>query len=220
MRRRSVCRHVQFEALEERITMSGGLAHSGVAAGEVHSPPALAAPAHPDALFGAQAHSRVVPAAKKFVPVKGTLSGGPTTVLEGDYFVVGGLSGKLGKVGFSGHADGFFSGNTFKGGYIVLSNSQGSITANLAQGTFATKGKTTQVKVSVVFQDATGAYSLTAGSAGVVTLKFSSAKSQPKAIPDLSFQGMVAINIVLSSPDTYDKLFGEHAHNPFGNDVE
>jgi hypothetical protein len=68
----------------------------------IPSPPAPAALAHRDAVSGTPAHSGVVPAARKFVPVKGTFTGSHTTVLQGDYFVVNGLSGKLGKVRFSG----------------------------------------------------------------------------------------------------------------------
>jgi len=211
MQHRSVCRRAQFEAIEERVMMSAVVAHSGIAAGEIHSAPALVAPAHRDAVSGAQAHSGVVPAAQKFVPVKGTFKGGPTTVLQGDYFVVGGLSGKLGKVRFSGHADGFFSGNTLQGGYIDLTNSQGTITASLGEGKLATKGNTTQVKVELVFEDATGAYSLTRGSAGDVTLTFSGAKSPGKAIPDFTVpEARFLATILLISPDAYDKIFGRY----------
>ena len=214
MQHRSVCHHVQFEVVEERVMMSAGVAHPGITAGAIHSPPAFAAPAHRDVVSAVHAHSGAAPAAQKFVPVKGTIKGGPTTVVQGNYFVVGNLSGKLGKVAFSGHANGFFSGNTLQGGYIDLTNSQGTVTASLGEGTLATKGNTAKVTVVLIFENATGAYSLTAGSAGDVTLKFSHGKSHAKAIPDSFawFGSEIIFNVLLNSPDIYDRIF--NAFNP------
>lgn len=221
MQHRSVCYLTQFDTLEVRAMMSAGFAHSAVAEGENPKVPALAVPAYLKAQSGMQAHPGVALAAQKFVPVKGTFKGGPTTVLQDDYFVVGNLSGKVGKVEFSGHANGFISGNTLQGGYLDLTNSQGTITASLGEGKFVTKGNTAQVKVSLIFENATGAYGMTAGSAGDITLKFSSAKSHARTAksnagtPSVGFSHFdpwldeLLANILLNSPDAWDSIFGD-----------
>ena len=78
--------------------------------------------------------------------------------------------------------EGEVSGNTFVGGSLNLSNSQGTIIASLGPATLRKVGKAEDLKVIFVFDDATGTYIPVEGSAGTATIKLGTAKPRAKAV--------------------------------------
>jgi hypothetical protein len=135
---------LQFESLEQRVTMSAGLIHAAVGAAAAH-----------------------------VVPVKGMFTGGSTSLPPGSLMLsIGGLSGELGKVQLTGVVGGQISGHRFVSGFMQLSNSQGSLVADLGRGTVHKSGKTQQLKLLVIVTQATGAYSDVAGSVGKARFTF------------------------------------------------
>jgi hypothetical protein len=150
-------RSLQFETLEQRVTMSTGLAHPGVAV-----------------------------AAQKFVPIPGNLTGGSSRLLTGTNIVlVGGLSGKLGRVQFRAFANLEVSGDNLLNGELHLSNSQGTLLVNLEPGKLVNHGKGEQLKVVMIVGQCTGPYAAVEGASGTATLKLTSSKSPTNAAENL-----------------------------------
>ncbi len=146
-------RSLQFDALEQRVTMS-----------VVLSLPAA----------GAMAARQLV--------VNGNLQGGESSIIPGTNDVVmGGFNGKLGKVQLQSTLYGQVSGNRLLDGSVHLFNSQGTILAELGPGKLVKSGKSEQLKVGMTFQTATGAYNQVEGSAGIVTILLTPGKSKAKA---------------------------------------
>ena len=192
MNARSMKRSLQFVALERRVTMSAGINHLGgtlpahalisvksehaeVASSEVSRVRLAesAGTAHPDGAV----------AAKKASVIKGSFAGGKSELVDGGPLIyMTGSSGKIGKVSFGAIVEGEVSGNKFLGGSLHLSNSLGTITASLGPAALKKSGKTEDLKVIFVFDDATGAYTPADGSAGAATIKLGTSKSGSKAV--------------------------------------
>ena len=128
------------------------------------------------------------PLAAKALVIKGTLSGGQSSIIPGsDTVVMGGFKGKLGKAPMQSSIYGEVSGNTFEGGSMHLFNSQGDIIANLGSGTLKKSGKNHVVTLEFNFEHGTDAYSQLVGCAGTVTIELESGKSKAKpAAADLA----------------------------------
>jgi hypothetical protein len=196
-RRRSIKQTLQCEPLEERIAMTSGLAHPPLAA----VAPALVpikvdgpVSSHVHVLAhelraGAKAtvlHAGARAAAKANPPIKGTLSGGESSLLTlggSDTVIMGGSSGKIGNVDFQASMFGTVSGNRFQGGMLHLSNSQGDIPASLGPGTLVKHGKTEDLKLVIIFGQATGPYAQASGWAGDVTFKLKPSKAAANSVP-------------------------------------
>ncbi len=192
MRRRSAKRSLDFVAMEHRVTMSAGLpylgatlpAHAVISAQTEHAKgtpseeprvrlAVSAGTAHPDGTF----------AAEKVSVIKGSFAGGNSELVDGGPLIyMTGSSGKVGKESFGATVEGEVSGNTFVGGSLLLSNSQGTIIASLGPATPRKVGKAEDLKVVFVFDDATGKYIPTEGSAGTATIKLGTSKSGAKSV--------------------------------------
>jgi hypothetical protein len=142
MSMRRARRSLQFESLEQRVAMSAGL--TGAAG---------------------------VRAAAHTVPVAGTFTGGSTSLAPGNILGVGGLSGELGKVQFEGSVGGQISGHRFESGFIQLSNSKGTLVADVGRGTLRGKGPAL-LRLLVVVTQATGNYASVAGAVGTARFQF------------------------------------------------
>jgi hypothetical protein len=128
------------------------------------------------------AHPGISVAAQKFVPIPGNLTGGSSRLLTGTNIVlVGGLSGKLGRVQFRAFANLEVSGDKLLGGELHLSNSQGTILVNLEPGKLVKHGEVEQLKVVMIVGQCTGPYAAVEGAAGTATLKLTSSKSPTNA---------------------------------------
>ena len=183
-------RSLQFEALEHRVVMSAGGFHPAVAAparGPIASEGSHAGPSSIEKLevraatSTGSAHPSVALAVKSSAPIKGTLSGGQSSLIpDTDYVAMGGFSGKVGKVALQSTIYGQVSGNTFEGGSMHLFNSQGDIIADLGSGTLKKSGKNEDLKVEFEFEQATGPYAPVVGSAGTLTIELETKKSAPK----------------------------------------
>ena len=158
-------RLLNFDAMEQRIAMSAGLGFSGaetlpahwirsrasIRSGRQWRPPIFRG-ADPTGL----AHTGVV-AAKQGAPITGSFKGGQSELIAGGSLVyMTGSSGKIGNVAFGEHAGGE-SGDSFLGSALNLSNSQGSMTLNLEDGTLKNSGKDEDLKVIFIIDTATGA---------------------------------------------------------------
>jgi len=190
-------RSLQFEALESRITMTTGLAHPAVAGlaaglgpikGDGAAPMALVTHKPPAGMATAVIDRDVHVAAASPPPIKGTLSGGQSSIIPGtDTVVMGGFSGKLGKAPMQATIYGQVSGNTFEGGSMHLFNTRGEIIANLGSGTLKKSGKNDAVTVEFEFEQGTKAYAQVAGSAGTATIELEPGTSKAKpAAADLA----------------------------------
>ena len=150
---RTTRRLPQFESLEQRVTLSVGLAHPGIAV-----------------------------SAQKFVPIPGTLTGGTSKLLTGtDIVLVGGLSGKWGRVQFRAFANLSVSGDSLLNGELHLANSKGTLLVNLEPGKLVESGKNERLKVVMIVGQCTGPYAAVEGAAGTATLKLTSSKSPTNA---------------------------------------
>lgn len=137
-------RRIGFEALENRLTPSGGAAASF--------------------LHGATVFAHKVP---KTIPI--TLSG-HVAVMGGSNVTLSGVSGKLGKVHLAGSGSGTLSGNQFEGGAINLSNSSGSVQLFLGLGTAKHVGKNTKLKVIVTAESGMSKYAPLNNTAGTLNI--------------------------------------------------
>jgi hypothetical protein len=124
----------------------------------------------------------VVVAAQKYVPIPGNLTGGSSALLTGrDAVLINGLHGKLGRVHFNAFADLAVSGNSLQTGELHLANSKGTLLVNLEPGTLVKRGKLEQLKVVMIVEQCTGAYTAVEGSAGTATLQLTQSKSPANA---------------------------------------
>jgi hypothetical protein len=207
---RSKRRRLQFDSLEQRVTMSAALAHAGVAAASTGVEPAAhhvknqaAFPVIEHRVYSSttRAYPSAALAAQKVTSIKGTLKGGSSRVLAGNLVLIGGLSGNVGKVQFKATANAVVSGNTLLDGSMHFTNSQGTITASLGHGTLVKSGNTAQVKnVVFVFQQGTGSYAGVTGAAGDATFTFTKPKATAKAKTDAfedSWEEYVSIGLDL-----------------------
>jgi hypothetical protein len=120
--------------------------------------------------------------AQKFIPIPGDVTGGSSNLLTGtDTVLIGGLHGKLGRVKFNGFADLSVSGKSLLMGELHLANSEGTLLVNLEPGTLVKRGKREQLKVVMIVEECTGAYTAAEGSAGTATLQITQSKSPAKA---------------------------------------
>jgi hypothetical protein len=127
-------------------------------------------------------HPGVVVAAQKFVPIPGNLAGGSSKLLAGTNIVlVGGLSGKLGRVQFRAFANLEVSGDNLLNGELHLSNSLGTLLVNLEPGKLVKHGTAEQLKVVMIVGQCTGPYAAVEGAAGTATLKLTSSKPTTNA---------------------------------------
>jgi hypothetical protein len=128
------------------------------------------------------AHPGVAAAAQKFVPIPGDLKGGTSMLLTGtDIVLVGGLSGKLGRVHFNAFANLDVSGDNLLNGELHLANPNGTLLVNLERGNLVKHGKGEQLKVVMIVGQCTGPYTDVEGSAGTATLKLTGSKSPTNA---------------------------------------
>jgi hypothetical protein len=181
-----------FDSMEQRIVMSAGIAPSGAnlpAQAEVsirseHSVGAsVEAPKPRLAAAAARAHPVIIVEAKPGGPIKGSFKGGQSELLEGGSLVsMTGSRGKIGNVAFAETAEGEVSGNSFLGGTLNLTNSQGTMTFTLEPGTLKQSGKDEDLKVIFIIDAASGTYVPTEGSSGNVTIKLGAAKPGAKSV--------------------------------------
>ncbi len=148
MSMRRARRSLQFESLEQRVTMSAGL--TGAAG---------------------------VRAAAHTAPVGGTFTGGSTSLSSSSLLGIGGLNGDLGKVQFNGTVGGQISGHRFESGFLQLSNSEGTLVADLGRGTLRGRG-TGLLRVLVVVTQGTADYSDVAGAVGTARFQFTAEQSE------------------------------------------
>ena len=184
-------RHLQFEAMERRVTMSVGLGHPGVAPDAVHEVDAIKG-RHtpvpglvPTVVQGGMSRdlAHLAAAIPKSAKIKGSLAGGQSSVIGGSNTVaMGGFSGKLGKVPLQAAIYGTVSGKSLLDGSLHLFNPQGDMIANLGPGKLVKKGKFEDAKVEFEFEQGTGAYAQVAGWAGTATIELKVAKSPTKAV--------------------------------------
>ena len=158
-------RHLEFEAMERRVTMSVGLGHPGVAAEGVHGVAAIngrrtdALGLVPTVVQGGMSRDLAHPAAAAVsasARIKGSLAGGQSSVIPGSNTVaMGGFSGKLGKLPLQAAIYGTVSGKSLLGGSLHLFNPQGDMIANLGPGKLVKKGKFEDAKVEFEFEQGT-----------------------------------------------------------------
>jgi hypothetical protein len=199
MQSRSVRRRLQFEALEKRVTMSSGLAHPSavlVATRLDHTVDAvknqhvLAVITRAFSVSESAPNRSAAVAAGQPAQLTASLSGGSSTLLAGNLVLIGGLSGKIGKVLFHATANGVVSGKSFLDGTIHFTNSQGTISASLGHGTLIVQsgGKSAALKnLVLIVQQATGKYSPVAGVAGNLTFTFTHTTSKAQARPQIGY---------------------------------
>jgi hypothetical protein len=206
-------RSLQFEALEQRLAMSAGLIQPafavpihGLAPIEGHhGGHSLPGPAEDRAGTSAGlAYPSIAAAAKKSEPIKGTLRGGESSLIPGDYVAMVGSSGKIGNVSFQATMYGQVSGNELEGGSLRLFNSHGVIIADLGPGKLIKSGATEQLKVKFIFEEATGPYAQVGGTAGTATFELKPERSVTKADVPLADDWQAnwrALNLALLSGD-------------------
>jgi hypothetical protein len=187
-------RSLDFDAMEQRVLLSGGIAHPGVTL-PVHAVVWIKS-AHSVGAGVEAPNSRVADATglaqpgvvvfaakpKPGGPIKGTFKGGQSELLGGSLVYMTGSSGKLGSVAFDERVEGQVSGNSFLGGTLLLGNSQGTMSFTLEPGTLKKSGKDEDLKVIFIIGTATGTYLPTEGSAGNVTIKLGAGKSSAKSV--------------------------------------
>ena len=158
-------RHLQFEAMERRVTMSAGLGHPGVAADGVHELTAIkrghtdAPGSVPTVVQGGMSRdlAHLAAAVPKSAKIKGSLAGGQSSLIGGSNTVaMGGFSGKLGKVPLQAAIYGTVSGKSLLDGSLHLFNSQGDMIANLGPGKLVKKGKFEDAKVEFELEQGNG----------------------------------------------------------------
>ncbi len=185
-------RTLYFDAMEQRVLMSAGIAPSGaslpgraeVSIRSEHSVGAsVEVPKPLVAAAVARVHPVIITAAKPGGPIKGSFKGGQSELLVGGSLVyMTGSHGKIGTVAFGETAEGEVSGNSFLGGTLNLTNSQGTMSFTLEPGTLKQSGKDEDLKVIFIIDAATGTYVPTEGSSGNVTIKLGAAKPGAESV--------------------------------------
>ena len=135
-------RRLTFDSLEGRLTLSAGM---GMVAASHH-----AEIAHTDVKS-----------------LKATFTGRVT--LSGSTYTSSNLKGTIGPAKFAGTAQVLTQGQALAGGYVNLSNSQGTLEFQLVPGNPVKVGKTVKQPVGLLAIEGTGAYASYIGATGNVT---------------------------------------------------
>ena len=138
-------RSVGFEALEGRLVLSAGV---GTAAASHYAKPAVA-----------KLTQKSIPAAFK----------GHVQIVNGSQLMATGLKGTIGTDHFTGSGTGTQVGKQFAGGFVNLSNSQGSVQLKLNPAFTVKVGRSSKQEVSMVAANGTGKYASYDGITGTIT---------------------------------------------------